>query len=571
MRDGTAEFDYIVVGAGSAGCVLASRLSEDSDVRVLLLEAGPGNLDPLLRVPLMAGAMFRGRRYNWSYVTEPVPGLNGRRVAWARGKVLGGSSAINGMVYSRGLPSDFDGWAQSGLAGWSFDDVLPYFRRSEDFGGVPDERHAAGGPLPVTRRERPSSPLFDAYIEAGRQAGHPVTDDFNGPRPEGFGLFHFNIRDGRRVSSADAFLRDARSRPNLAIWTRAHAARVLFEGNRAVGVRVRRSGRPRDVRAGREIVLSGGVVNSPQLLMLSGIGAADHLRDHGIDVVADRPQVGRNLQDHVLVRVQYAATEPITLARLDRVDRAVFAVVRAMLFGTGPGSGFPLEAGAFLKSDPALDLPDLQSHFAPALSTGQPRRNPFAMSTATAEGHGFTANVCPMRPFSRGEIRLADAHPLSPPAIQPGYLSHPDDMERLKRGVALLRDVFAQPAFDPFRGRELSPGGDVRRDADVEAWIRRTADTMFHPAGTCRMGADDGAVVDGELRVRGVEGLRVADASVFPSLTSSNTHAPSVMVAEKAADLVCGRSPGRPDRGGRERAAEAGILGAEVRRSTSPG
>ena len=546
MNGKRVEFDYIIVGAGSAGCVLAARLSENPDIRVLLLEAGPGNVDPLLRVPLMAGAMFRGRRYNWCYVTEPVPGLNGRRMNWARGKVLGGSSSINGMVYSRGLPSDFDAWAQAGLRGWSFDDVLPYFRRSEDFGGSPSDRHAQGGPLPVTRRDTPSNVLFQTFIEAGRQAGYPVTDDFNGPSPEGFGRFYFNIRNGRRVSSATAFLRDARSRPNLTILTRAHTAKILFEGNRASGVRVRRSDQISDVTAANDIILSGGVINSPQLLMLSGIGEADHLRSHGISVVADRPQVGRNLQDHVLVRVQHAATQPITLARLQRLDRALLTVARAMLFGTGPGSGFPLEAGAFLRSDSALDLPDLQSHFTPTLSTGQPRRNPFVVSTATDEGHGFTANVCPMRPLSRGEVRLASADPFAAPAIQPGYFSHPDDMERLKKGVGLLREVFAQPAFDPFRGQELSPGEDVREDADIEAWIRRTADTMFHPVGTCRMGADDDSVVDDELRVRGVEGLRVADASIFPSVTSSNTHAPTVMVGEKAADLIRGHPPPPP-------------------------
>ena len=546
MKGKLAEFDYIVCGAGSAGCVLAARLSENPDTRVLLLEAGPGNADPLLRVPLMAGAMFRGRRYNWSYVTEPVPGLNGRRVNWARGKVLGGSSSINGMVYSRGLPSDFDAWAQSGLRGWSFDDVLPYFRRSEDFGGAPNERHAQGGPLPVMRRDTPSNVLFQAYIDAGRQAGFPVTEDFNGPTPEGFGRFHFNIRKGRRVSSATAFLREARSRNNLTIWTRAHIAKVLFEGSRASGVRVRRSGQVSDVHATNEIILSGGVINSPQLLMLSGIGEADHLQSHGISVIADRPEVGRNLQDHVLVRVQHAATQPITLARLQRIDRAILTVARAMLFGSGPGSGFPLEAGAFFRSDPALDLPDLQSHFSPAISTGQPRRNPFVVSTGTDEGHGFTANVCPMRPLSRGEVRLASADLFAAPAIQPGYFSHSDDMERLKKGVGLLREVFAQPAFDPYRGRELSPGEGVRNDADIEAWIRQTADTMFHPVGTCRMGSDDESVVDGELRVRGVEGLRIADASIFPSLTSSNTHAPTVMVAEKAADLIRGTPPPLP-------------------------
>ena len=550
MTETPRRFDYIVVGAGSAGCVLAARLSQAPDTRVLLLEAGGRDWDPLLRVPLMAGVLLRGRRYNWSYRSEPVPGLNGRCGAWPRGKLLGGSSAINGMVYTRGFPSDYDAWATAGLAGWSFAELLPYFRRSEDFSGAPGRRHGLGGPLPVSRLARPSNPLFDVFVEAGRQAGHPVTDDFNGVDPAGFGRYHFNIRNGRRVSSADAYLGDAG--PNLTIWTRAHAERLIFDLRRAVAVRVRRSGKTVEARAEREIVLCGGTVNSPQLLMLSGVGEAEHLRRHGIEVVADRAEVGRNLADHLLVRVQYAATRPITLGRLRRADRAILAVARALIFGTGPGASFPLEAGAFMRSDPALDEPDLQSHFLPALSTDMLRWRPLA-----SDEHGFMANVYALRPLSRGAVRLAGADPAAPPRIQPNYLSEPRDLALLRRGVRLLRQVFAQAAFDPYRGAELAPGEAVRSDEDLDAWIRRTADTVFHPVGTCRMGADADAVVDGRLGVRGVEAVRVVDASVFPAMISGNTHAPTVMVAEKAADMILGRDP-LPREPEETRPAEAG-------------
>ncbi|MBT6137561.1 MAG: choline dehydrogenase [Rhodospirillaceae bacterium] len=528
-------YDYIVIGAGSAGCVVASRLSEDPKVRVLLVEAGGPGRDPLLRVPLMAGALLRGRRHNWSYVTEPIPGLGERRCKWPRGKVLGGSSAINGMVHVRGLPSDYDAWAQTGLSGWSFDDVLPYFRRSEDFESGADELHGAGGPLPVTRREKPSSPLFETFVAAGQQAGFPTTDDFNGPAPEGFGRYHFNIRGGRRVSAADAYLTVQADRPNLDIWPRTQAARILFDGCRATGVELIRSGQRITVTANREIILSGGTVNSPQLLMLSGVGDGEHLRRHGIPVVAERKEIGRNLQDHAVVRVQYSAVGINTLARLMRVDRAVLAVVRAMLFGTGPASTFPLEAGAYLKSDPALDEPDLQSHFLPGLSTAALNWNPLRPTNAE---DGFFANIYAMRPVSRGQIRLAGKDPLVAPSIQPNYFSDPDDIARPRRGVRLLRHIFSQVAFDRCRGHEIGPGPEVTSDEEIDAWIRETADAVFHPVGTCRMGADVDAVVDGELRLRGVEGVRVVDASVMPRITSTNTHAPTVMIAEKAADMI---------------------------------
>lgn len=531
-----AEFDYVIVGAGSAGCVLANRLSADSSSRVLLIEAGGRDSNPLLRVPILTGHWLRGRRHNWCYETEPQPGLDGRRVAWPRGKVLGGSSAINGMVYTRGLRSDYDTWAQAGLSGWSYDDVLPYFRRSEDRDRGEDEFHGAGGPLAVFRPES-GNPLFDAFLDASAQAGYPRTDDFNGEKQEGFGRYDFNIRGGRRNSSATAFLDPARTRPNLAIWTGCQASRIVLKDGAATGVELIRNGARETVTARREIVLSGGVVNSPQLLMLSGIGPADALRQHGIEVARDLPGVGRNLQDHVLARVQYACLQPVTLHDLRRPDRAAAAVLRAVLFGTGPGAAFPLLCGGFFRSRPELDAPDLQCHFLPGLSSGSLRLNPFG-GRDTLDRHGFMANVYQLRPLSRGAITLRSADPSEPPAIQPNYLSEEADRRTLRDGVRALRRIFAQPVLDEFRGEELSPGPETESDDQIDAWLRETAGTVFHPVGTCKMGGDALAVVDGELRVRGIGGLRVADASVMPRITSSNTHAPTVMIAEKASDMI---------------------------------
>ncbi len=531
-----AEFDYVIVGAGSAGCVLANRLSADPASRVLLIEAGGRDRNPLLRVPILTGHWLRGRRHNWSYETEPQPGLDGRRLAWPRGKVLGGSSAINGMVYTRGLRSDYDTWAQAGLAGWSYDDVLPYFRRSEDRDAGADEFHGEGGPLAVSRPQS-ANPLFDSFLDASAQAGYPRTDDFNGARQEGFGRYDFNIRNGRRNSSATAFLDPVRARPNLAIWTGCQARCFVLEEGRATGIELLRNGARETVTARREIVLSGGVVNSPQLLMLSGIGPADELRRHGIAVVRDMPGVGQNLQDHVLARVQFACRKPITLHGLRRPDRAVAAVLRALVFGTGPGAAFPVLSGGFFRSRPELDEPDMQCHFLPGLTSGSLRLNPFSRR-GVGNRHGFMANVYQLRPLSRGSITLRGADPMDPPAIQPNYLAEEADRRTLIDGVRALRRIFAQPAFDNYRGEELAPGPGIETDDEIAAWIRQTADTVFHPVGTCKMGVDNMAVVDAALRVHGIDGLRVADASVMPRITSSNTHAPTVMIAEKASEMI---------------------------------
>jgi choline dehydrogenase len=531
--------DYVVVGAGSAGCVLANRLSADPQVRVILLEAGGRDWNPLLRVPLMTGVLLRNRHANWFYHTEPEPNLDGRRLFWPRGKVLGGSSAINGMVWTRGLPSDYDGWAQMGLPDWSFEKVLPAFRRSERHHLGADDLHGGDGPQPVSRPNTPN-PLFDAFVEAGRMAGYPVTDDFNGPRQEGFGRYDFSTSGGERWSTARAFLDPVRHRPNLTIVTKAHLVRIVFEGRRVVALDVSVGGRPTRIAVGREAILACGAVNSPQVLMMSGVGDADDLARHGIPVVADVKGVGRNLQDHLLVRVEHVCNEPVTLHSTLRGDRAAAALVRAMVTKSGPAASFPLEVGAFVRSDPALDTPDLQSHFLPGLSTAALRLPFVKRPPVKHDGHGFFANIYQLRPESTGRITLRSADHRDAPVIRPNYLSSPRDRQVLREGVKILRRVFAQAPFDRFRGPELSPGPDVRTDAEIEAWMCRTADTVFHPVGTCRMGADgdEGAVVDGKLRVRGVEGLRVADASVMPRMPSSNTNAPTIMIGQRAADLI---------------------------------
>ena len=535
--------DYVVVGAGPAGCVLAARLSEDPDCQVLLIEAGGRDWNPLLGVPLMTGLILRSAYANWSYVTEPEPQLNGRRTQWARGKVLGGSSSIHGMVYMRGLPIDFADWAARGLTGWSYDEVLPYFLRSENSHRGDGAFHATGGPLTVSAG-RLDNPLFQVYLQAAQQAGHPKSDDFAGPSPHGAGAYDFTIRNGRRVSASGAFLRQALHRPNLRVVTQAQALCLNWDTNgRVQGVDVLHRGVKITLRAEREVLLCGGAVNSPQLLMLSGIGPAAALRAQGLQVRADLPGVGQGLQDHLLVRVEHRALGGVTLDRLRRVDRAAWALFKAMVWGTGPATSFPLEVGGLYKSSPDLAQPDLQSHFLPALSSAALRLPYFSKVLPQDRGAGFFANVFQLRPESTGAIELASADPLAHPRIRPAYLSAPQDLVVLREGVKRLREVFAQPAFNAWRGVELAPGPKVQSDADIEAWIRATADTVYHPTSSCRMGgtADPMAVLDNQCRVRGVAGLRVVDASSLPRVTSGNTAAPVYMLAERIADVLRGR------------------------------
>lgn len=535
--------DFIIVGAGSAGCILANRLSAHPSHRVLLIEAGGRDWNPLLRVPLMTGMLLRGGYANWSFMTEPEPQLGNRRLSWPRGKVVGGSSSINGMLFARGLPSDFDAWAQRGLSGWSFEDCLPAFKRLEAHEDGETEQRGGGGPLPVTRPPQ-DNPLFDAFIEAGRSAGHRVTENFNGASPEGFGRTEFAIRRGERWSSARAYLDPARRRPNLRVVTHAHLLRILFEGGRAVGVEVAVRGQVKRLRAEREVILSAGTIGSPMALLHSGVGDADSLAALGIGIVVDRPEVGRNLQDHLLVRVEHACTRPITLHQITRADRAALALVQAMVFGTGPAASFPIAAGAYFKSDPALDLPDLRSSFLPGLSSAALRLPFLARVQDNHQRDGFFANVYRMRPESRGTLTLRSADPRDPPVLRPNYLSVRSDVIALREGVKRLREVFAQAAFAPYRGEELSPGPGVRTDADIEAYVRANAESSYHCVGTCRMGSDDASVVDGRLRVRGVEGLRVVDASVMPVVTSANTAAPTMMIAERGAEFILADTAG---------------------------
>ena len=520
--------DVVVVGAGSAGCVLAARLSEDPARRVTLLEAGGSDWNPLLRVPLMTGQLLRGRYANWHYHTEPEPQLAGRRSFWPRGRVLGGSSAINGMVWMRGRPSDYDAWAQAGLPGWGWDAALAGFRRIERNG------QDGTGRLPITDAAA-AHPLFDIFLAAGAEAGFPPTADFNAPPFEGVGRYRFTIAGGERWSAARAWLDPARPRSNLRIVTRARALRVMTAQGRAQGVVTTRGTFLADT-----VVLCGGTVNSPQLLMLSGIGPAEQLAAHGIPVAANLPGVGRNLQDHLLVRVTHACTQPITLQSLARLDRAALALARAMLTGRGPAASFPLAAGFLLRSDPGLEEPDLQGHFLPGLTTAMLRLPGF--SRGGSAQHAFMANVTQMRPESRGSVELRSADPLAAPVIRPNYLSDPRDRAVLRSGVRLLRRIFAQPAFDAVRGPELQPGADVTDDAALDAWIAQTADTMFHPVGTCRMGtaSDRGAVVDARLAVHCVAGLYVADASIMPRITSGNTNAPAILIGLRCAEMLAG-------------------------------
>jgi choline dehydrogenase len=525
------EADYVIVGAGSAGCLLANRLSRDPSCRILLIEAGPRDWNPLIRVPLLAGLLYYLPSLNWGYETAPQGHMDDRRIVWPRGKVVGGSSAINGMMYMRGHRDDYRRWRQMGLKGWDYEDVLPAFRAFEGAASHPDGEawHGRDGEL-FTEKAAGDHPLYKAWLAAAEEAGFRANEDFNGADQEGVGLYDFNIRKGRRVSAATAFLSPLKGRRNFRLLTDSQVSRLRFQGRRCVGAETVVQGQGVEIAATREVVLCAGAINSPQLLMLSGVGDAERLSSLGIAPLLDRPDVGRNLQDHLGIYLQHRSKTADTLYGLMRPDRAITAVLRALLFGRGPAASVPLEAGGFLKTRPELDIPDIHVTFVPGLS--------LAASQAGQMEHGFTTNAYQLRPESRGHIRLTSADPRAKPEIDPNYLSTETDRRCLRDALRLCSGIAAQASMAPLRGEERSPGAEVVSDAEIDAWVRGSAQTIFHPVGTCRMGSDREAVLDAHLRVRGLEGLRVADASSMPDIIGGNTSVPTMMIAERAAGFI---------------------------------
>ena len=521
--------DIVLVGGGSAGCVLANRLSADGDRRVLLLEAGGPDTRPEIHIPAAFSRLFQSEA-DWNYHTEPQRHLDGRALYWPRGKVLGGSSSINAMIYIRGHHADYDGWAAAGCEGWGYANVLPYFKRSEDYAGGAGPYHGVGGELRVEPPRSPSA-FGEAFVEAATRCGVQRNEDFNGPAQDGVGWYDLTQRGGRRESAARAFLRPALRRPNLDVETGAHATRVVVEAGRAVGVEYVQGGETKVARAG-EVVVCGGAVNSPQLLMLSGIGPAEALGALGIGVVADRPGVGENLQDHLIVGLRYR------MPRGSLLDaEGPLSVLSYLAFRKGMLSSNIAEVGLFTHTRSGEAAPDVQFHVAPVLFEDHGLTPPTE--------HGFSIGPTGVRPRSRGQITLRSADPFEHPAIDPNYLADPADLASLVEGLKVGREIAAEASLDAFRGEELSPGRGAASDAELGAYVRSTCETLYHPVGTCRMGADDDAVVDLELRVRGVDGLRVADASVMPTVPNGNTNAPAMMIAERAADLILGRPVGR--------------------------
>ena len=528
--------DYVIIGAGSAGCAMAYRLAE-AGKRVVVIEHGGTDAGPFIQMPAALSYPMNMAMYDWGFRTEPEPYLGGRQLATPRGKVIGGSSSVNGMIYVRGHARDYDHWAESGAAGWAYTDVLPYFKRMEHWhsgghGGDKDWR-GKNGPLHVTRGPR-TNPLTRAFVEAGRQAGYPVTGDYNGQQQEGFGPFDATIWKGRRWSAANAYLRPAMKTGNCTV-IRAFARRVVIEDGRATGVEVERGGKIEVIGAGREVIVAASSINSPKILILSGIGPAAHLKEHGIDVVADRPGVGQNLQDHLELYIQQAATQPVSLFKYWNLWSKAIIGARWLFTKTGLGASNQFESAAFVRSKAGVEYPDIQYHFLPIAIRydGQ----------AAAEGHGFQAHVGPMRSASRGAITLRSGDPKDAPKILFNYMSAASDWEDFRTCIRLTREIFGQEAFAPYRGKEIQPGADCQSDDDLDDFIREHVESAYHPCGTCKMGAasDKMAVVDPECRVIGVEGLRVADSSIFPRITNGNLNAPSIMTGEKAADHILGR------------------------------